>query len=261
MSIEVSPRVAVLLSRLTAARANKLDNLDALISSRAPAATALSNLVWTDERAAKLDNLDATISSRAPAATALSNLVWTDARAAKLDNLDATISSRAPADTALSNLVWTDARAAKLDYLDVAISTRAPAATALSNTVWTDTRAAYLDNLISHETAGVYSHPSGTTEQDAVVITPTELSQYYKLVMDLSALTQITYIRVYIMTDGVNYRQSDYAEYPTDFPTGTKNVVISLLPTAKAIKVTLQSAVAEGVARSIPYFYVRKSEA
>jgi len=39
-------------------------NLDETISSRAPASTALSNATWTDARAAKLDNLDATVSSR-----------------------------------------------------------------------------------------------------------------------------------------------------------------------------------------------------
>jgi len=224
-----------------------ISRIDNTISSRAPASTALSNVVWTNDRASKLDNLDATISSRgsqsdltavkaqtdkmlfdvsnniraniyditdpelnaaisnidttvssrAPASTALSNMIWTDARASKLDNLDATISSRAPASTALSNAVWTDARAAKLDNLDTTISSRgsqadvtaiksktdnlqfnannfvksdvssvsdnglstaisriddtitsrAPASTALSNTVWTDTRASKLDNL------------------------------------------------------------------------------------------------------------------
>jgi hypothetical protein len=41
-----------------------------------------------------LSRIDANISSRAPASTALSNATWTDARAAKLDNLDATVSSR-----------------------------------------------------------------------------------------------------------------------------------------------------------------------
>jgi hypothetical protein len=95
-----------------------LTNLDVAVSTRASGAD------YTAARAAKLDNLDATITSRAPAATALSNATWTDARAAKLDNLDTTISSRAPAATALSNATWTDARASKLDNLDVAVSTR-----------------------------------------------------------------------------------------------------------------------------------------
>lgn len=71
----------------TTARAGKLDNLDTLISSRAPANTALSNAIWTNVRAGLLDNLDAKISSRAQASTALSNGVWTDARAGYLDNL------------------------------------------------------------------------------------------------------------------------------------------------------------------------------
>lgn len=44
--------------------------------------------------AAKAPNLDAAISSRAAAATALSNVTWTDARAGNLDNLDAAVSSR-----------------------------------------------------------------------------------------------------------------------------------------------------------------------
>lgn len=367
MSIEVSPRVRVLLERLTSARASKLDNLDVLVSSRAPASTALSNAVWTDARAAKLDNLDTTVSSRATndgvwtystrnltnpsTRSALTNMavdlvtaaeapsgfrsVWTDARAAKLDyldasitsrasaadytsaraakldNLDATISSRATNDgvwtystrnltnpssrSALTNMavdlvtaaeapsgfrsVWTDARAAKLDNLDATISSRASAAdytsaraakldyldaaitSRASAADYTSTRAAYLDNLISIETASTYNHPSGTTESDAVVITPAELSKYDKLCLDLNALTQTTYIRTYVKVDGTNYRLADYAEFPADFPSGTKTIVIDLMATAKAIKVTLQSAVAEGATRAIPYFYVRKSEA
>jgi hypothetical protein len=40
---------------------------------------------WTAVRAAKVDNLDAAVSSRAAATTALTNVTWTDARAAKLD--------------------------------------------------------------------------------------------------------------------------------------------------------------------------------
>ena len=75
-------------------------NLDTAVSSRA------SGSDYTAARAAKLDNLDATISSRAPASTALSNATWTDARAAKLDNLDATVSSRS---TLTASDVWNHA--------------------------------------------------------------------------------------------------------------------------------------------------------
>ena len=47
-------RVSALLGRLTETRANNLDRLDAAVTSRAPAGSALSNLVWTDAIAAKL---------------------------------------------------------------------------------------------------------------------------------------------------------------------------------------------------------------
>lgn len=76
-----------LLTRWTQALA---DRLDAAISSRAPASTALSTATWTGTKAGYLDT---TVSSRAPASTALDSGVWTSTRAGKLDNLDATIGS------------------------------------------------------------------------------------------------------------------------------------------------------------------------
>ena len=82
---------------------------------------------WQAWTAAKIDNLDAKISTRAPANTALSNATWTDARAGYLNNLDAKISTRAAANTALSTATWTNARAGYLDKintnLDAKIST------------------------------------------------------------------------------------------------------------------------------------------
>lgn len=53
----VPGRCKTLLDRLTSARADKLDFLDGLISSRAPASTAVSNADLTPARAAKLSNL------------------------------------------------------------------------------------------------------------------------------------------------------------------------------------------------------------
>lgn len=50
-------KLKTLLDRLTSARAAKLDNLDAAVSTRAAASTALSNAVWTDERAEFLDEV------------------------------------------------------------------------------------------------------------------------------------------------------------------------------------------------------------
>jgi len=53
----VPGKLKTLIERLSSARAAKIDNLDATVSSRAAASTALSNVVWTDERAEALDDL------------------------------------------------------------------------------------------------------------------------------------------------------------------------------------------------------------
>lgn len=52
-----SGRLKTLLARLTDARATKIDNLDAAISTRAAASTALSTANWTAARAGYLDVL------------------------------------------------------------------------------------------------------------------------------------------------------------------------------------------------------------
>ena len=51
----VPGKLKVLADRLTSTRAANLDRLDANVSTRAAASTALSNAVWTDARAGKLD--------------------------------------------------------------------------------------------------------------------------------------------------------------------------------------------------------------
>lgn len=53
----VPGKLKTLIDRLTATRAANLDKLDANITTRAPASTALTNAVWTDARAGKLDLL------------------------------------------------------------------------------------------------------------------------------------------------------------------------------------------------------------
>lgn len=112
----------------TNGRAANLDNLDVAVSTRATQASVsaipTNPLLTTDVR---LNTLDVNISTRAPAATALSTAVWTNGRAANLDNLDVAISTRAAAATALSTAVWTNGRAANLDFLDVLVSSRSSA--------------------------------------------------------------------------------------------------------------------------------------
>jgi hypothetical protein len=143
-------------------------DIDAAISSRAPASTALSTVNWTMARAGYLDNLNVggPVASHAdvaslsiPTVAQISTGVWQDLTTSmdfgtagsiglllKTD-IDTTISSRAPVATALSTAQWTNTRAANLDNLDVTVSSRAPAVTALTNATWTDARAGYLDNL------------------------------------------------------------------------------------------------------------------
>lgn len=139
--------LTTLAADYTTARAAKIDNLDATVSSRAPASTAVSNADYTGARATKIDNLDAAVTTRAAASTAVSNADLTPTRSAKLDNLDAAVTTRAPASTAVSSADLTPTRSAKLDNLDATTSSRAPASTAVSSADLTPTRAANLDNV------------------------------------------------------------------------------------------------------------------
>lgn len=54
--IDIANGVTALLARLTSARATKLDNLDAAVSTLAPASTAVSNVYWTNALAAALSS-------------------------------------------------------------------------------------------------------------------------------------------------------------------------------------------------------------
>ena len=274
--------VDTLLGRLTSGRAVNLDKLDALVSTRATQAQVLS-----DATPFPGGNINATISSRSshsPVDVRQSVTAGTDPLNSIgrriFDNLDAAISGRAAPGDAMGLVAPFDGR------LDAAVSTRATQAQILSDATpfpgasitearlarlnadissradgaqYTTTRAAYLDNLLGIQTSATYSHPSGTLEQDAVVVTPGELGKYERLTLDMNALTQTTTVRTYVQVDGVNYRLVDTAQFPTDFPTNTKAVVTDLMPGSRTMKVTLQSAVAEGVARNVPYFYVVRS--
>ncbi len=152
-------------------------NLDTTVSSRAPGATALTNVTWTDALATALANytaaragyLDELAAANIP--TDLANIIayvdelearLTAARAGYLDNLSAgavalnadivTLLARLTARRAgyLDNinqaglLQVTAARAAFLDNLDALVSSRAPGATALTNATWTNALATSL---------------------------------------------------------------------------------------------------------------------
>jgi hypothetical protein len=121
-----------------------------------------------------------------------------------------------------------------------------------------DARAARIDNLSGIVSAGSLTHRNGIDEDDILVISPTELTEYLILLLDVNTLTQDTTIRTYIEVDGANYRLVDSAVFPADFPSGVKCVPIGLYPLNVNWKISMQSAIAEGADRNIPYRYVRR---
>ena len=271
MAFDPSARISTLLSRLTPTRAGYLDELGPT-NMPADLDTLLGRL--TSDRAGYLDELgptnmpadldlvkadtpyihDQAISS--PTAYSLADLLYISATEKIRDFIAKTGGSVLPASKSLYDVIALD----RLDNGTYGLSALNDDLDTLLTRLST-TRAAYLDNLIGNETAGTYNHPDGVTEQDAVEITPAELIQYYKLCLDFENLAQTTYVRTYIKVDGSTYRLFDYAEFPGDYPTNTKGIIVNLAPSSKAMKVTLQSAVGEGSVKAVPYFYIRRSAA
>jgi len=120
-------------------------------------------------------------------------------------------------------------------------------------------RNAIYRRLVGEETEGVITHPNGVGEVVALELTHEGLADYPSVILDLNALTQATTIRLYVKVDGTNYRLVSPAVFPADFPANAKAVPIVLYPTSKDWAITLQSGIAEGADRSIPYVYTRRS--
>lgn len=96
---------------------------------------------------------------------------------------------------------------------------------------------------------GTYAHPSGVTEQDAIVLAG--IDEKLEIVFDCVNLLQITTIRIYEKTDGTNYRLNESAAYPTDFV--DKNVIVKINGKGRDAKITFQSSVAEGSSKDVPW--------
>lgn len=96
----------------------------------------------------------------------------------------------------------------------------------------------------------LFSHPNTTVETILVEhINITEIDYHH---FDLSNLTQSTTIRAFEKTDGTNYKLLAESVYPEDFTDGVQTVVIILNGGGHDMKITLQSAISEGSAKSIP---------
>lgn len=102
-------------------------------------------------------------------------------------------------------------------------------------------------------TGATYSLPSGTTEQTAFTISSTQNNVVKGIWLDLTALTQNITIRVQYRQDGTNFRTFQTISWTT----GMEDMVLveGDIPINNHLRVTLQSAVAEGASRNIPYQY------
>lgn len=94
------------------------------------------------------------------------------------------------------------------------------------------------------------SHPNTIAETTLIEhLLLTERDTHH---LDFSALTQVTTIRVFERTDGVNYRQLSQRVFPTDYEPGSQLVIIVLDGAAQDMKITLESSVMEGSPTIIP---------
>lgn len=71
--------------------------------------------------------------------------------------------------------------------------------------------------------------------------------------LDMDELSQNMIIKIFEKTDGITYSQIEKAIFPTDFDTGVKILGIILDGGGNDMKLTLQSSIAEGMDRTIPY--------
>lgn len=151
--LSIPGKLKTLIDRITLARMQKVDEitpermgrLDAAITSRAAASTALSTTTWTNSRA---DNLDQIAASRMAKIDTLESRL----SVARSDNLDQIASSRMT----------------KIDTLDAR---------------WTDARAGYIDNLASPPLRiksiqrGVVTVPDSFDAEAVATITPVDTSK------------------------------------------------------------------------------------
>jgi hypothetical protein len=102
-------------------------------------------------------------------------------------------------------------------------------------------------------TSGTFAFPNGTTEQTIIELTPSVVTYMYNFWLDLNALTQNCTIKVYSKIDGTNYREIEPMTLTNiDYSLG---LVLKEQMISTAWKITIQSTVAEGASRNIPYRY------
>jgi hypothetical protein len=102
-------------------------------------------------------------------------------------------------------------------------------------------------------TSGTYSLPDGVAENTALTITPTVVAKVNTIFLDMSNLTQNCTIRIKVRIDGANYQTIETFAWTTAMDDGAFFREIS---TAEPVQVSLQSVIAEGANRDVPWHYV-----
>lgn len=110
----------------------------------------------------------------------------------------------------------------------------------------------WLYGAIIRSTDATYSHPSGVAEQVAFTITPLYPLKILTIYLDLVNLTQNATIRIQTQIDGATYRRIETFNWTTGMDDG---VYFRGIAIDTPLQVTIQSAVAEGAPRDIPYRY------
>ena len=102
-------------------------------------------------------------------------------------------------------------------------------------------------------TSGTFVLTNDTTEHTIIELTPSVVTYLYNFWLDLNALTQNCTIKVYSKIDGTNYREIEPMRLSNiDYSLG---LVLKEQMISTAWKITIQSTVAEGASRNIPYRY------
>jgi hypothetical protein len=255
------------------ARAQKLDYLDASISTRAKPADILSDLT-----AFPGANIDAAISSRATAGQ-----VWVSPTRTLTGLTGTPRSDLIGADEPLYTY-YSTARAQKLDFLDALISSRAAPSDVPSVTYYTTTRGAkldYLDASVSIAGLGRFSDESGsfvwqaatygTAETDISALFTTPLTgttrRRYAVYLDMTgpaadatAWATCT-IRIKLKIDGANARSIDKKDFAkTDWAAEAEpGVPIDIPMVAQDVQITMQFLYSLAANATIYYHWVRES--
>jgi len=114
----------------------------------------------------------------------------------------------------------------------------------------TAARATIWDNHMGNTIASSYNLPNDTVENTAITLTITTRRYVDNIYLDLVNLTQNCTIRIKNEIDGANARTVDTITWTTADDDG---VIIAGFATDTDTTVTIQSAVAQGAIKAIPY--------